>query len=767
MIFDYKNVPQELKEEKRWVLWRKKEQNGRNTKVPISAYTGNGAKSNDDSTWSTYDEAVANAELFRATGLGFELGNGYFGVDIDHALDDTLLIQEFVTSLNSYTEISQSGEGIHIICKGTLPEGRRRKDNIEMYDSTRFFALTGNLYEEKYKEVKDCTYSVKILFEKYLRDEQANYSVGASNPTNNKYLSILTDDEVIEKAQKSKLGDLFTKLYMGDYEADYTSQSEADYSFCKLLAFWCNRDEVQMDRIVRNSGLMRDKWDRPVGNSTYGSNTINRANISCTKVYTKPTNTKQPIYNVETGEVHTKDYRLDDTGNAERFIDTYGDNLRFDCDNKVWFIWNGVVWENDKKQKVKKLANKLLKEMQDEAFDMCSMDKEQGKAMLSNAKRLASHTGKEAMLAEATAIGKTPVQPSEFDTHKYLLNCKNGIVDLHTGELHEHDKRFMQTNCTNIEYKKGEPTRWVKFLHEIFAEGSTEERVNFMQVAMGYTLTGDTREQCLFQCYGKGSNGKGVFFDIMIKILGDYGMTGNIESILKTKGISNSSNASPDIAQMIGKRLIVMNEAEEGARYNEPLLKTLTGGTDEISARQLYGRMFTFKPNFKLWLATNYKVKVRGTDYGIWRRQRLMGFNQTFTEKNNDKKLPEKLEKELSSILYWAVQGCLKWQEEELDKPKFMQEDLLAYQKENDTLQFFLDEHVNEKANSNVQAQKLYNAYKQWAKNGNEYCMSQTKFGSQITDRGFTKRRICGKVQYENIELNVDSTYNENYSIGE
>ena len=122
-MFNYDKIPNEMKKLNRWVLWKlKKNDNGKTTKIPINAKTGYGAKSNDDSTWVSFDEALNKIEYFNCNGLGFMLGNGYFGIDIDHALDDKELIDEFVETLKSYTERSQSGEGIHIICKGILPK---------------------------------------------------------------------------------------------------------------------------------------------------------------------------------------------------------------------------------------------------------------------------------------------------------------------------------------------------------------------------------------------------------------------------------------------------------------------------------------------------------------------------------------------------------------------------------------------------------------------------------------------------------------------
>ena len=178
MKFNYDNVPYEMKQLKRWVLWKvRKLENGKTTKIPINANNGYGAKSNDESTWTTFDDAIKKVDFYNCLGLGFMLGNGYFGVDIDHALDDKDLINEFVEHLKSYTEKSQSGEGIHIICKGVLPIGNRRKGNIEMYDSARFFAMTGDVLNDYV--IEERTEEIKELWEKYLNpksiEEQGGY----------------------------------------------------------------------------------------------------------------------------------------------------------------------------------------------------------------------------------------------------------------------------------------------------------------------------------------------------------------------------------------------------------------------------------------------------------------------------------------------------------------------------------------------------------------------------------------------------------------
>ena len=300
----YKKVPEELKKLKRWVCWNIELRDGKKTKTPINAISGKYAKSNDDITWSNFNLAISGCAKYNCNGIGFMLGGGVFGVDLDnHPNDDgslpypeeefNKLADEFITELDSYTERSQSGYGIHIICYGSLPKGRRRKGNVEMYDSYRFFAFTGNVMNAKPIENRES--EIIPLWEKYVDDskeiaqQQANYSSSYNlyNPTNRynflnydsdyKIEQKLADDELIRKACDSKNGIEFAYLYKGDITSYANDHSAADMAFCQMLAFWCNRDKQKMDRIFRTSGLMRPKWDQMRGSKTYGEITLDNA----------------------------------------------------------------------------------------------------------------------------------------------------------------------------------------------------------------------------------------------------------------------------------------------------------------------------------------------------------------------------------------------------------------------------------------------------------------------------------------------------------
>lgn len=750
-MFDYSKIPAEMRSAKRWVLWKLAEKDGRKTKIPVNAMTGYGAKSNDPDTWASFEEAKGKIDYYGCDGLGFMLGNGYFGVDLDHALDNKPLMAEFADALKSYTEISQSGEGLHIVCKGILPPGNRRRGNVEMYDSARFFALTGNVPQGREYPLADRTEEIKPLWEKYLGEpkptpvpEGAYVYKKESAPV--RAVGKLSDDEIVRRAIESKNGSIFNLLYYGQWDGIYPSQSEADAAFCSLLAFWTGRDAEQMDRIFRASKLYRPKWDNKRGAKTYGEMTIGSAIAKCQDVY-QPGDASR-VYDLSTGEVRaSKRYSLDDTGNAQRFVDRFGDGIRYNFDNKCWAVWDGRTWVKDVKQTVKSKADVMIEEMKEEAIK--EPDQKRMGDMLKNIKHLASNSGKEAMLKEAMHMGAMATTNADYDKDKWLLNCANGVIDLRTGELLPHDRSKMIAKNTGIDCDlNGKAPTWEKCLSNIF-KGS-EQLVSFVKKAIGYSLTGSTKEQCFFQCHGDGSNGKSVFFNTLFSALGDYALNAQVDSILTRKGQS-SGNASPDIARMKGARFVRTNEPSEGARFNEGLVKQLTGG-DVITARYLYGTDFEFRPEFKLWIACNYKIAVRGTDKGIWRRVRLIPFEATFEGASDDKDMETKLKKELPQILGWAVKGCLEWQKEGLEPPDEVKEATKEYREEMDIVESFCKECVEKDRSSRERASDVFRAYKDWATTGNEWCMSQSKFGVEMGKK-FQKTSLSGYIYYVGVRL--------------
>ena len=293
----------------------------------------------------------------------------------------------------------------------------------------------------------------------------------------------------------------------------------------------------------------------------------------------------------------------------------------------------------------------------------------------------------------------------------------------------------MLTKYADVEFRDdAECPLWLAFLEKIF--GGNAEIIGYLQRAVGYSLTGDTREQCLHLLHGSGSNGKSTFLEVLQALMGDYGVQADFATFVEKKG----DGPRNDVARLAGTRMVRSSEIGEGKRLNESLVKSLTG-QDTIAARFLYSEAFEFRPTFKLWLAANHKPVIRGTDHAIWRRVRLIPFTVTISESEKDETLKDRLIAELPGILRWAVEGCHLWLERGLHPPDAVTVATTAYKNESDILGTFLEECCEIGSGLEVSATELYTAYKRWAHENGEFELSQTAFGRRIEERGFDVRK--------------------------
>lgn len=759
----YQAIPQELRCLPNWVCWQAVQDERSHSGVskrPIDPKTGNFAKSNDPSTWADFDTAVQAAQKWSGIGFMFS-GSGCFGVDLDDIAEELQsyrdgsggIVTEFVNALQSYAEVSQSGTGIHIICKGSLPKGGRRRGKVEMYDSGRFFVMTGQPISE-YAEVAECSERIRPLHEKYIgggKEPTAGIRQTAALPQ--------TADEILRTAANSKNGAKFKALYSGDISG-YSSQSEADMALCNMLAFWTGCDAQKMDAMFRASGLMREKWDRKQSGSTYGALTVQKAIAGCTEVY-RGTKTdfranigggNSPLISVGEPERAEKQrlYSFDDTGNAQRFCDLFGDKVRYSYTDKRWLYYDGRKWCTDMTGTIGRLADKSVEAMAAEAQAYAEIDAAEGGDMAEkfqkHIKASRSNRSKKAMLSEA--MHYMPIMPSQMDRHKGHINTPAGVIELKTGRIIEHSPEHYFSKLTNAEYDlHAECPLWLKFLEDIFA--GDKDLIRYVQKAVGYSLSGSTAEQCMFFLLGSGRNGKSTFIEVIRDIFGDYASNIQPESIMVRR--SGGSAINSDIARLKGARLVTCSEPNEGARLNEGLIKQLTGG-DPVTARKLYGEEFEFQPEFKLWVSTNHKPIIRGTDIGVWRRIHLIPFNVQIPESKVDRQLKYKLEGELTGIFRWAVDGCLLYRKEGLRMPKIMQDSVKEYHREMDVLSAFIEDCCTEGKGLSVQSSQLYAAYLKWAEQGKEYTMSATKFSMEIAKR-YEKVKLRSGIHFNGLAL--------------
>jgi putative DNA primase/helicase len=423
-------------------------------------------------------------------------------------------------------------------------------------------------------------------------------------------------------------------------------------------------------------------------------------------------------------------YMRTDLGNSERFVDAHRDRVLWCPARKSFLCWDGKRYAWDERGEAVKLAHATARSIFHEAAD--TEDEDEQKAIAKWALASQNESRINAMLSQARPY--LAVGMEELDRDPWLINCQNGTLDLRTGKLKDHDPADRITKIVPVDYDPDAPApRFKRFLKEALVDDAV---IKFVKRYSGYTLTGITRERLLAILYGFGKNGKTTLVELLHEVLGDYARNTDVETLLikKYQGVGN------DVAALKGARFVSAAEVEKGRRLAESKVKQLTG-RDTVTARFLFGENFDFKPEFKLWLSTNNKPVIQGTDDAIWDRIRLIPFTQRFDGHKADPKLPDKLRHEIAGVFAWMVEGCLEWQEHGLQEPKTVTEATKQYREEMDTLASFLDEVCVMGPHHRVLAEKLYQRYAMWCDNSGERKDPKKAFVARLEERGFERRR--------------------------
>ncbi|PLS86578.1 MAG: hypothetical protein CYG60_06515 [Actinobacteria bacterium] len=427
----------------------------------------------------------------------------------------------------------------------------------------------------------------------------------------------------------------------------------------------------------------------------------------------------------------TARFNTTDMGNAERFVVRHGADVLYCYPWGRWLVWTGVRYERDDAGMVHKLGKETVRSIHAEAA--AEVDDERRKTLAKHARASEAESRIKAMLELVKP--EVPVSPDALDAAPWLLNTPNGTVDLRTGELRPHSREDLLTKMAGAEYDPKAPApEWAAFLERV---QPGEELRRFIQRGAGYSASGDTSEQCMFINHGaSGANGKSTFQEALAAALGDYAMRTPTEMLLAKRG----GGVPNDVARLKGARFVAASETEEGRRLAESLVKDLTG-QDTVSARFMRAEWFDFKPTHKLWLSTNHKPEIRGTDNAIWRRIRLVPWAVTIPPAEQDRKLSAKLRAELPGILAWIVRGCLEWQREGLRAPDEVRQATAEYRAEMDTLAAFLADRCVVREEARALADKLYQRYAMWCDANGERQEAQKAFVARMTERGFVRKR--------------------------
>ncbi|MCZ6691795.1 MAG: phage/plasmid primase, P4 family [Planctomycetota bacterium] len=442
----------------------------------------------------------------------------------------------------------------------------------------------------------------------------------------------------------------------------------------------------------------------------------------------------------------SREYHTTDQGNAERLARDHGEDLRFVMASG-WYVWDGVHWERDDTGEVRRRAKQTVQDLYIVAGTQT--DPKERERLAKHALNSENVSRLRAMIELAESEADVVARLKEFDKNHMLIACPNGTVDLRTGKLRPHLRSDLITKLVPVEYDpEAECPTFIAFLKKVL--GDDLDLIDFIQRAVGYSLTGETSEQVLFLLWGSGANGKSTFLETIRSVFGDVAASADFGAFL----VHRPDAIRNDLARLVGARMVTAVEAAEGAKLDEATVKQVTGN-DAITVRFLHREFFTYTPTYKLWLAANYKPQIRGTDEAIWRRVLLVPFTVTIPKEERDPSLPMKMRRELPGILNWAVRGCLKWLNSGLKPPQAVLEATQFYREEEDILGGFISEKCVEGKKLSVASADLFREYKEWAKAAGEEPISRNSFGRRLSGRGYEayKNTTTKRMWWEGLEL--------------
>lgn len=737
-IVSLKYIPTELKYNGLWCYWKLCETG----KVPINVITGKLAKSNDPSTFVTYPILLNNIHKYlledKKSGLGLGIFKGFSAIDIDHCIDEnghiSEMAEDIISQAKSYTEISPSGTGIRIIFKTSVKINKdefyiqNHKLGLEIYisdNTNKFVTITGNIYRSDLNQIRE--FDITDILNKYMQKPDIKKSKPDISKFNHDEVINLNLEQIFEKDSKLK------ELWFSKAPGSGADENQRDASLCCKLSYYLKGNVHEIERYFKMSPyyeskdeLHKKKWERP----DYVASTINGA-LSIVG----------PVL------VDVKKYELNDTGNAHKFVEMFGDILRYNTDNDIWMIWNGKYWQYDISKSVKNyveiLAEKMLYDCNNE-FDLNTKQK-----MIKNLEHIYSSSGKNNLLEEAKHLPGIPVTNEMFDKDPYLLCTESGVINLKTQEIQEFNKEDMISNTTTFEIDtENKPKLFEKFLMELC--NNNKELFHFLHKAFGYSITNSTREQKMFILKGDGNNGKSLLLDVVKTCIGAYGITCKPQFLTEQ---NFGTNNTEEVARLKGKRMAVIEEIKAGDKMDEQLVKSYTSGIGNQVARFLYGHNFEFLLTCKLWMATNYEPIIRGIDKGIWRRICLIPIEVDFTGRE-DKDLREKLLKEAPQILGWLLEGYKLYMKEGLDEPEIVKNATDNYRQESDIVAQWISECCEVNPNYFERSSILF-------ENHNYYCKQRelktniTIFGRNMAKK-FRKERYPEGIVYIGLRIRKD-----------
>jgi putative DNA primase/helicase len=687
---------EDLKKLDQWVCWKNENKGGKMTKVPYQV-NGDFAKSNDSRTWNSHDACVRAVKVMDYDGVGFVFtsGDSYVGVDIDDCITDEGIHPkaiQIITHLNSYAEISPSETGVKIWVKdeNKIADLRKKKFEIaegmtvEVYREGRYFTVTNNVLDLSTEMVVEAGAELNEIIDMYVSKESNVFDDGEydsipdgeENFTETECEAYLKNQVAIAtyRIKNMKDGDkhrtryIMGRLVGGAVQAVRNAGyqvSAVEYKEIIDTLYEVNppNDNHEQERKAIYDGMQA------------GANTPTRirkiAQATTREVMELHADDESMVSRINKyyNGLHNFD-ALSDLYLADLFIHLFSDTLRYNSETLSWYRWKGNIWARGK-QKSRNIPISLSAKMLDalHEYGMLIPDDKVRAKYLAAVSRHMPVASCEAIVKMAESIITEESESDKqskgfFDEEKSrefkdYVTVGNGIVNLTNGELLPFNKEWCFTRMTNIEYTPGKRSeRFEQFINQIFL--GKKDLINYVQYALGYSMTGRSGIQALFFCVGNGQNGKSTLFEILDKVYGGYHIKTDTKAfILDLKTSSNGAN--PFVAEMMDRRLVVGDEYPKDTQLDNALIKNVTGSTT-LRARFNYGNPIAFKPTHTMWFLSNYLPEMKQQDNGIWRRFKIIPFLYEIPEheKKEMNQFIESFNNELSGILSWVVEGAIK-----------------------------------------------------------------------------------------------------------
>jgi putative DNA primase/helicase len=444
-------------------------------------------------------------------------------------------------------------------------------------------------------------------------------------------------------------------------------------------------------------------------------------------------------------------FKLTDLGNAERLVACFRDRIRYCPPRKRWLTWDGKRWAWDETGEIVRLAKQTVRAIYAEA---ARAGEDEAKAIAKHAAKSEDGNRIAQMIKLASTEAGIAVMPADLDANPWLFNCGNGTIDLKSGELRRHDRRDLITKITPIEYRpEATSCLWDEYLK--VATGCDTELAAYLQRAVGYAMQGTTAEKMFWFIYGPPNGTKSTFIGTIECAFGEYATAASFETWLVQ---SSTGGNRGDLVRLLGARLVSSVEVRKGAKFDESILKAITGG-DAITAAAKYESDITFFATFALWLAGNDCPIIRDDDEGAWSRVRRIPFTNPLPKEKQDPKMRENLRGAVvqMAVLNWAVKGCLEWQKRGIGTCAAVERSSAEYRAEMDRVASFFAERCVFGTYEKVARGVLREAYEDWCKEtGVRFPLNGNEFAARLKERNVEPGKTHGVRQWKGVRLLKD-----------